>query len=236
VIGAGKTAETMARTLVPTTSRRLIVANRTLINGQFLADRFGGTAIALCDLPEHLAEADVVVSCTASDRPILTASVVEKVIGMRRHKPLFVVDVAQHGDVEESVRTLRDVFFAKSVDLLDDEAFAGVAHDDHVAQAQALGRWHMRQYQAWRRAWSDAATLESLCARAADQRDQGLKKALQLLKAGRSPAEALEFLAQALTNKFMHVPSVNIRSASLRGDAAFIGTVERLFAAERDAS
>ena len=93
LIGAGETIELAARHLTEAKVRRLIVANRTLDNAQALAGRFGGYAIALTDLDKHLAEADIVISSTASREPVLSRSMVATAIATRRRKPMFLVDM-----------------------------------------------------------------------------------------------------------------------------------------------
>jgi glutamyl-tRNA reductase len=235
VIGAGKTAESIATCLGHARPQSVIVANRTLLNGQFLADRLGGVAVSLDDLPAHLVDVDMVVSCTASERPILSRAVIEEAVRIRRHKPLFLVDVAQRGDVDAGVRGVKDVFLAKMTDLHSRMDFG--ATDDHAfnTQAEAIMQWQWQQFKAWQDALSAHGSADSLHNAAAEQRDRALKKACQLLKAGRTPIEALEFLAQTLTNKFMHAPSASLRAASLRGDVALMQAAERLFQAPENA-
>ena len=117
LIGAGETIELAARHLTEAKVRRLIVANRTLDNAQTLATRFGGYAIALCDLGKHLAEADVVIASTASREPVLLREQVAAAIAARRRKPMFLVDIAVPRDIEPSVADLEDVYLYTIDDL-----------------------------------------------------------------------------------------------------------------------
>ena len=117
LIGAGETIELAARHLTEAKVRRLIVANRTLDNAQALAGRFGGYAIALTDLDKHLAEADIVISSTASREPVLTRSMVAAAIAARRRRPMFLVDIAVPRDIEAEVARLPDVFLYTIDDL-----------------------------------------------------------------------------------------------------------------------
>jgi glutamyl-tRNA reductase len=229
VIGAGKTAESIAACLRQYRPQRLIVANRTMLNAQFLADRLGGVAVSLDDVPDYMAQADMVVSCTASEQPILSRALVEEALRIRHHKPLFLVDVAERGDFEATVRNIQDVFFATRTDL-DFRASSDLPDEESAGrQAQAILQWQVQRYQAWRKYLGSHASLEKLKKSATEQRDRALNKACQLLKAGRAPGEALEYLAHALTNKFMHAPSASLRAASLRGDVALMQAAERLF-------
>lgn len=232
IVGAGKTAEAVAQCFRLAGADRLVVANRTLINAQLVADRCGGTAVALGDLGSHLARADMVVSCTSSESALITRRVVEDALRNRPHKPLFLADLAERINVERDVRYMRDVFFAATTDL-DCHRGEGMADDEvHTQQARAILQWRSKHQQMWLDQSGSHVPVDLLVSGAERCRDEALKKAKQLLHRGRDPFDVLEFFAQNLTNKFMHAPSANLRAASLRGDIAFLEAVTRLFECE----
>lgn len=221
VIGAGKTAEAMAACFQRAQPRRLIIANRTLSNGQYLADRFGGEAVTLDSLPDHLLEADVVVSCTASERPILTKAAVQEATRIRRNHPLFVADIALRGDVDADVRSVDDVFVTTGAEVCTD--------DSADQQANAVLSWHSRCLSTWQ-AKMRAPLQTRLLRRSAETiRDAALQKAGKMLSAGKRPDDVLAFLANAITNKFLHTPSASLREAALRGDRELLRAAARLF-------
>jgi glutamyl-tRNA reductase len=229
LIGAGETIELAARHLAESHVRRLIVANRTLENAQALASRFSAYAIALADLPQHLAEADIVISSTASRDPVLTKTMVEQAIHARRHKPMFLVDIAVPRDIDTAVAELEDVYLY-SIDDLRQVIDANLRSRQAAAhEAEALIDMQVAHYLAWRRALVANNPLAGLRRDAEDQRDEVLAKARALLAAGRTPEQALEFLANTLTNKLLHAPSANLRAAAQRGDAELLRAAERLF-------
>ena len=88
LIGAGETIELVARHLHESGVGRIIVANRTVEKAHNLASEFGGYAIALSEIPDHLAEADVVISSTASQLPILGKGAVETALKQRKRRPI----------------------------------------------------------------------------------------------------------------------------------------------------
>ena len=94
LIGAGETIELAARHLVEAKAQRLLVANRTLAHAQDLASRHGGVALPLGELDKHLAEADIVISATASREPVLHRAQVEAAMRQRRHRPMLLMDLA----------------------------------------------------------------------------------------------------------------------------------------------
>ncbi|MBS0582530.1 MAG: glutamyl-tRNA reductase [Proteobacteria bacterium] len=233
LIGAGETIELAARHLSESKVRRLIVANRTLENAQALAARFGAYAISLADLPQHLAEADIVIASTASTTPILSRELVENAIRARKRRPMFLVDIAVPRDIEPAVAELDDVFLYTVDDLkqvIDDNLRSRQAA---ASEAEAIIDLQVEHYLAWRRALDVRNPLAALRSDAEAQRDATLDKARALLAGGRTPEQALEFLAHTLTNKLLHTPSANLRAAALRGDVELLRAAEQLF--DRDA-
>jgi glutamyl-tRNA reductase len=229
LIGAGETIELAARHLADSKVRRLIIANRSLENAQALAANFSAYAISLNDLPQHLAEADVVISSTASREPILTRAMVEQAIVARRRRPMFLVDIAVPRDIEASVAELDDVFLYSIDDLrrvIDDNLRSRQAA---AREAEALIDLQVEHYLAWRHALREQSPLTQIRRDAETQRDAVLTRARQLLANGRDPQQALDFLAHTLTNKLLHAPSTNLRDAALRGDSEFLRTAARLY-------
>ncbi len=229
LIGAGETIELAARHLTDAKVRRLIVANRTLENGQALATRFGGYAISLADLPRHLAEADIVITSTASREPVLTREQVAFAIAARRRRPMFLVDIAVPRDIEPAVADLDDVYLYTIDDLrhvIDDNLRS---RREAAHEAEAMIELSVEHFMGWWRAVGLHNPVVDLRRVAQINRDETLAKAHALLARGKSPQEALAFLANTLTNKLLHTPSANLRAAALRGDEELLRAAQRLF-------
>jgi len=232
LIGAGDTIELAARHLAEKHARRLIVANRTLESAQELAGRYGGYAIALADLPQHLAEADIVISSTASRQPVLTRAMVEQAMASRRRKPMFMVDIAVPRDIEAEVGTLSDVYLYGIDDLrqvIDDNRRSREAA---AREADVIIDLQVDRYMAWRQALNVRNPALDMRQHAESYRDEVLDKARSMLVRGKSPDEALAFLANTLTNKLLHHPSARLREAALSGDLDLLHAASRLY--ERD--
>lgn len=232
LIGAGETIELVARHLTESKVRRLIVANRTLDNAQVLATRFGGYAIALPDLSRHLAEADIVISSTASRDPVLSRDQVAAAIVARRRKPMFLVDIAVPRDIEPAVANLEDVYLYTIDDLrgIIDENLR--SRREAAIEAEAMIELSVEHFMGWWRTLDVRNPVVELRRVAEAERDEALQKAQALLARGKSPEEALAYLANTLTNKLLHAPSANLRSAALRGDDDLLRAAERLFDAK----
>ncbi len=229
LVGAGETIELAARHLTEAKVRRLIVANRTLDNAVALAGRFGGSAIALPDLDKHLADADIVITSTASREPVLTRAMVAKAIVARRRRPMFLVDIAVPRDIEADVRTLDDVFLYTIDDLREviDENLR--SRQQAAREAEAMIELSVEHFMDWWRSLDLHNPVSSMRHGAETSRDEILSKARAMLARGKSPEEALDFLAHTLTNKLLHAPSANLRSAAMRGDIDLLRAAERLF-------
>ena len=137
-IGAGEMIELAATHFAARKPRSITVANRTLERGKELAARFGASAITLNEMPDRLPQFDIIVTCTASTLPILGKGLLERVIRLRKHAPIFIVDLAVPRDVEPESAQLDDVFLYSIDDL------SAIVKDnlqirkDSVVQAEAM--------------------------------------------------------------------------------------------------
>ena len=234
LIGAGDTIELAARHLAEKQVHRLIVANRTLESAQELAGRHGGYAIALADLPQHLAEADIVISSTSARQPIVTRRMVEQAMATRRRKPMFMVDIAVPRDIEAGVAELPDVYLYGIDDLrqvIDDNLRSRAAA---AQEAEVIIDLQVSRYMAWRRALTVKNPALDMRLHAETYRDEVLGKARSMIAHGKSPDEALAFLANTLTNKLLHHPSARLREATLSGDLDLLHAAGRLYGRGED--
>lgn len=229
LIGAGDTIELAARHLNDHKVKRLLVANRTLEHAQSLASRFGGVALPLDELERHLAEADIVLSATASREPILRREAVKQALRQRRHRPMFLLDLAVPRDIEPAIAELDDVFLYSVDDLEQVIDENRRSRREAAEQAEAIIELQVEHYLSWWRASGEQDTLKRLRQSGEATRDAVLARANELLTQGRSPEQALEYLAHTLTNKLLHTPSVALRQAAQQGDRELLHAAARLF-------
>ena len=229
LIGAGETIELTARHLRQQGIGRIIIANRTHAKAQILADQFEGRAITLAELPLHLAEADIVISSTASQLPILGKGRVERALKKRRYKPMFMVDLAVPRDIEAEVEQLRDVYLY-TVDDLQNTIDQNMDSRRRAAeQAEEIIDTQVDHFLAWLRTQSVQTTIRDYRLQAEQTRDESLQKAFALLKNGSTPEEALTRLAYGLTNKLIHTPSAQIRDAAANERHDVIAAAHEIF-------
>ncbi|MBS0457054.1 MAG: glutamyl-tRNA reductase [Proteobacteria bacterium] len=229
LVGAGETIELAARHLVDANVRRLLVANRTVEHAQQLAHRFGGVALPLSDLDRHLAEADIVICATAAREPVISRTMIERAIHARRHAPMFLLDLAVPRDVEASVADLEDVYLYTVDDLEQVIDENRRTRQQAAGEAQTLIDLQVEQFMAWWRGSTQQDTLKALRTRGEADRDALLARAREQIAAGRDVDQVLEQLANGLTNKLLHAPTVGLRHAAHAGDAQLLAAAARLY-------
>ncbi len=203
-VGAGEMIELCATHFAARTPRQMVIANRTLERGEKLASQFGGEVMRLAELPDRLHEFDVVISCTASSLPLIGLGAVERALQRRRHRPMFMVDLAVPRDIEPEVKGLDDVYLYSVDDLSGVVQTAQANRQAAVAQAEAIIDAGVQSFLHWLDQRSVVPVIRQLNEQAERWRQAELAKARKLLARGESPEQVLEALAQGLSHKMMH--------------------------------
>jgi len=234
LIGAGDTIELTTRHLCQQGVANIIVANRTLERAGRLTSMFGGKAVLLSDLPRVLPASDIIISSTASPVPVLGKGAVERALKLRKHQPMFMVDIAVPRDIEPEVSELADVFLY-TVDNLQDVV------EDNLQQRKEAARQAERMIEAdtfefmTRLRALDAVNLLRVYRQNTEAvRDQELKKALLCLAKGAQPEDVLLQFARVLTNKLMHHPSVQLKNAAAKGQHEQLEWAQKLLGLNPD--
>lgn len=211
-VGAGEMIELCAAHFSAQHPKSITIANRTLERGQVLARTVHADAIRLADLPDSISQYDIIVSCTASALPIIGLGMIERAINERRHRPMFIVDLAVPRDVEPEIDRLDDVY-VYTVDDLGKVVSEGLhSRQAAIAQAETIIGLRVTDFTHWLKLRDAVPSIQSLRDRANYLRDQELARALRHLHHGDKPEEVLEMLATGLTNKLVHDPTVLLRN------------------------
>lgn len=206
-IGAGEMIALCADHFAAQKPKSMVVANRTLERGLELATKIGGQAILLNDLPERFAEFDIVATSTASQLPIIGLGMVESAIKIRRHRPIFMVDLAVPRDIEPEVAQLDDVFLYTVDDLEQVVTDGKVNRQEAAIDAEIIVQARVENFMHWVKKRGGVPTIKALRDQAEATRRAELEKALKMIQKGENPAIVLDLLSNALTNKFLHAPS-----------------------------
>ncbi|HEY5602423.1 MAG TPA: glutamyl-tRNA reductase [Gammaproteobacteria bacterium] len=229
LIGAGETIELAARHLHESGIGRMIIANRTIERAHNLAAEFNAYAISLPDIPGHLAEADIVISSTASPLPILGKGSVESALKIRKHKPILMIDIAVPRDIESEVGDLNDVYLY-TVDDMQEIIQEGLRSRQEAAeQAEEIIDTQVSHFMNWLQSLGAVSTICALRQKAETSRDAELEKALALLASGKPADEVLKLFAHRLTNKLIHTPSVQLKQAGYDGRNEIFDVVRAIF-------
>ncbi|MBW5412344.1 glutamyl-tRNA reductase [Pseudomonas sp. MAG002Y] len=230
LIGAGETITLVARHLYEQGVKRIVVANRTLERASHLAEQFGAHTILLADIPEELPNSDIVISSTASQLPILGKGAVERALKQRKHKPMFMVDIAVPRDIEPEVSELDDVYLY-TVDDLHEVITENLKSRQGAAQAaEKLVLAGVDEFMHRLRELAAVDVLRAYRQQAEQMRDDELARAQRQLANGVAPDQVLAALARSLTNKLLHAPSVQLKKLSAEGRIDALALAQELFA------
>lgn len=219
LIGAGETIELVAKHLHEQQVKSLSVANRTLARAERIAKPLGANVLTLTQIPHHLKDADIVISSTASQLPILGKGLVERALKDRRHKPMFLVDLAVPRDIEAEVGELDDAYLY-TVDDLQHIVEKNLESRQHAAlQAEQMITEQVQQYMQWRQGQLSMDLLRDFRQQSEKQRDVLLAKALNQLTDGKDAEQVLQELANKLTNSLIHAPTKALKKAARQQDS-----------------
>lgn len=218
LIGAGETIELVAKHLVDVQAKSITVANRTLSRASKLADSLQGKAITISQIPEHLAQADIVISSTASSLPLISRSTVATALKARKHKPMLLIDLAVPRDIENEVGELDDAYLY-TVDDLQNIVEQNVANRGVAAQqAEHMIGGMVASYGYWQQHYQNVDLIKNYREKAEKTRDDALQKALKQIDDGIAPDEAMKELAFKLTQAMLHGPTKALQQASKLSD------------------
>lgn len=211
LIGAGETIELVARHLAEQGARELTVANRTYERAVLLAEQFNAKVITLSQVPAQLPQADIVISSTASTLPIVGKGMVEQALKKRRHKPMFLVDLAVPRDIEQQVGELEDAYLYTVDDLQSIVAQNVSSRQQAAEQAGDMIRLGADDFLQWLQLQGNVDWVRDYRQRCEQIKTELLGRALNQLAAGQDAEKVLAELANKLSNRLMHSPTKTIR-------------------------
>ena len=228
-VGAGEMIELAATHFAARQPKSMAVVNRSLERGEKLASRFGGEAMRLADLPERLHEFDAVVSCTASTLPLIGLGAVERALKRRKHRPMFMVDLAVPRDIEPEVKALQDVYLY----TLDDLAQVVQTNQAHrqaaVAQAEVIIDAGVANFMHWVDRRVHVPLIQQLSRQADAWRATELARARRRLARGEDMDAVLDGLSRGLTQKLLHGPMVGLQASDDQARQRAGSAVEQFF-------
>ena len=217
LIGAGETIELAAEHLKSAGIGKVTVANRSIERAQRIADRVDGQGVSLSFVTEVLPNSEIVITATASTLPILGKGLVERALKQRKHKPIFMVDLAVPRDIEPEVANLSDVYLYSVDDLQNVIELNLQSRKEAALQAEDIIDLEVEQFSFWIRGQGVVDTVRAYRTKAEIQRDAVLDKSRRMIEQGKSTDNVLQYLAHTLTNKLTHDPTEAINDAGKEG-------------------
>ena len=229
LIGAGRTVELVARHLVDKGVCQIVVANRTLDNALEIAGKFDAHCALLSEIPEKLVDADIVVSSTNSQLPLLGKGAVERALKQRKHEPMLLIDLAVPRDIEAEVGDVADAYLYSIDDISEVIEDSQKSREAAAEQAESIIERGVGEYLKQVRSLNAVATLRAFRDKAEAIRDLEIQRAIKSLEKGEAMEKVLESLGRAITNKLIHSPSVQMKKASAEGRDELLRLTQELY-------
>ncbi|MDA7416710.1 glutamyl-tRNA reductase [Xenophilus arseniciresistens] len=232
-VGAGEMIDLAATHFAARQPARIAIANRSLDRGEKLAARFGAEVMRLADLPARLHEFDIVVSCTASTLPLIGLGAVERALKARKHRPMFMVDLAVPRDIEPEVKQLEDVYLYTVDDLAHVVRQGEASRQAAVAEAETIIDAGVQSFMHWLDQRSPTGgivpLIQQLQAQTDVWRQAELARARKLLARGDDVEAVMEALSRGLTQKMLHGALAELHAGDAQSREQTAQTVSRLF-------
>jgi glutamyl-tRNA reductase len=233
-IGAGKMATLVLKSFAALMPGKMLICNRDPGRAEALAARFAGQAVPFDKLDDHLVAADVVVSSTGSQLPIITRSRFEQLLKQRRYRPAFLIDIALPRDIEAGVGDLENVYLYNIDDLQQVVSETRSKRSEAVEHAKRLVGEEVEKYLSWSRARDMGPLIDKLFAR---HHAMAMEEVERALGANATPQERerLEELARRIVNKMLHDPVTTLRQSEKHATGQNVGylhALEKLFKLE----
>jgi glutamyl-tRNA reductase len=231
VIGAGETAELVARALVARGVRTVFVANRHYDRAIGLAQRFGGGAVRFEELPEQLEAADIVVTATNSPHHIVERDGLAQVMAERSERPLLMIDIAVPRDIEPACREITGVSVHDIDDVQQIVERNASGREAEAARAGRIIEAELDRFERWLGLQEVVPTISAL----REHGDEVVRRVL-VENEGRweslsdADRERVEKMAGAVASRLLHDPTLRIRRSACSGESYyFISALRELF-------
>lgn len=234
LVGAGEMVQLCGRYLRDHGIANLLILNRSKAKAEELAAELGATAMTLEQLGDALPRADILISSTASPQPVIRKPDVKAALRQRRHRPMFLVDIAVPRDIESAVADLKDVYLYTIDDLQQVVDENMQQRSEAAALALADVDEAVDAFMRWLYGIRAGRTLKRIRELSHEYEEELTDRALRRLQAGQDPAEVLQQMANTLTNKILHLPSKRLREAAEERDYAVLKAADRIFRGEGD--
>jgi glutamyl-tRNA reductase len=231
LIGAGEMAELAVEHLIRNRCGEIRVANRTLKRGMELAERFRGKALTLEEIPDNLAETDIVISSTGASGLVIRKDQVKAVMRARKNRPIFFIDIAVPRDIDPEINRLSNAY------VYDIDDLKGVVEDNiqdrrkEAVKANRIIDEAVIQFRKWLESLELVPTIVALHQKLEQIAEAEMKKTLTSLPhLSEEDIRAMQRMTQAMINKILHDPTTYLRRNGCMGNRSLhLDVTRKLF-------
>lgn len=216
IIGAGKMSELTTKHLVANGVTGVIVSNRSFERAEELASQFGGRAVGFGDLYRYMADADIVISCTAASHYVVRERETARVMERRRGRPVFFVDIAVPRDVEPAVGDLEGVTLYDVDDLQNVIDYNLSERKLAAVKAEEIIEEELDEFMKWLATQFTVPTIAALKKWGEGIKQNELKTALNRLgEISEHDRKVVSSLANSIVNQILHIPITQLKAYAL---------------------
>lgn len=237
VIGSGEMGELTLKCLVEKGVGKIMVANRTLSKAEEVAKAFHGEPLALSSLEHYLHAADIIITSTASEIPILGVDDFTRALRKRNKAPMFVIDIAVPRDVDPRVSELDNVYCYDMDDLESVAAQNLESRRAEMVKCLEMVERQVDRFIDWRRSLFAESTIVSMSHELNAIRERELEKTLSMLpELTDRQRDEVEYLSKRIVNNILQRPLHQLKQEVVREDPnRVLHLVKRLFGLEESA-
>jgi len=231
VVGAGETAELVARALVSRGVSTVLVANRHYDRAIGLAERFRGSAVRFEELPEQLERADMVVTATNSPHHIVERDELKQVMAARGGRPLLAVDIAVPRDIEPACREIAGVSLHDIDDVQQIVERNASGREAEARRAERILDAEQDRFERWLASLEVVPTIAALRERG----DEVVRRVLaenegRWESLGEVDRERLATMAKAIASRLLHEPTLRMKRSAGSDEAyLYVSALRELF-------
>jgi glutamyl-tRNA reductase len=212
VVGAGETGALVARNLQAHGAGNILIANRTLERSWQLAGTLNGQAVRFERLTQALRAADIVISCTSAQEPVISRELLERAMGARPERPLLAIDIAVPRDIEPSAKSIPGLMLHDLDDLHGRISENSLARRTEAAAVEELVEQQVDAFLAWHASHAAGGTIRAVRERAEEIRQAHYERALRRMPGlDAAQQEALRIATEQLVNSLLHTPISQLR-------------------------
>ncbi len=231
LIGTGEMGAIAVKALLKRGVTHLTVANRTYQKAVDLAQVWGGQATPIDQLPQALAQADIVISSTNALQSVLTQDIVAPVMAARPHRPLLIIDIAVPRDVSPGVGHLSNVHL-QDIDDLQGQADENLqSRQAAIPQVEQIITERMTKFAQWLASTAAKSTIVDLRQQADQLRQSELERLFNKLDLSEKERNLVATMSHRFMNKLLHQPTLRLKQEVGNGNGqTYITAARQLFA------